>query len=307
MGTGRRKGWRSGMTAVVVLAAGVVAMGSGCRRAATPVVEEDVAQVGQVASFDGVPMAYERLGAGEVAVVLIHGWSCHRGYWENQLAALAGEYTVVAVDLPGHGSSGFQRDAWSVAALGRDVATLVAALQLEQVILVGHSMGGPVSLEAARLMPGKVLGVVGVDTLHSAEWSFNQEEWEQIMTAFDQDFVGTCEQFVRGLYRPDVDATLLAWTTQDMCDARPEVATALLTSFIDLNPGEMLAAAGVPVRCINADIYPTTLEVNRKYAPDFDVVVMAETGHFPQLERPAEFTQVLLETLAGLRSPQPVS
>lgn len=293
------------MPVAVVVLAGILAVGVGCRRAASPVVEEDVAEVGQVASFDGVPMAYERLGAGDVAVVLIHGWSCHRGYWENQLAALAEEYTVVAVDLPGHGSSGFQRDDWSVATLGRDVATLVAALHLERVILVGHSMGGAVSLEAARLLPGRVLGVVGVDSLHSAEWNIDRQEWEQIMAAFQQDFAGTCEQFVRGLYRPDVDRTLLAWTTQDMCDARPEVATALLTGFVTLNPGEMLAAAGVPVRCINADLYPTTVEVNRKYAPDFEVVVMADTGHFPQLERPAEFTQVLLGVLAGLRSPQP--
>lgn len=282
------------LAVVVVLAAG------GCRRAPRPTADEERRVPGQVVSFDGVPIVFERLGTGKTAVVLIHGWSCNRGYWENQLAALAERYTVVALDLPGHGASGSNREVWSVDSLGRDVAALVHELGLGRVILVGHSMGGPVSLSAARLLPRRVAGVVAVDSLHDAEMSFDSDEWRDAMDHFERDFAGTCELFVRGLYRSDAEPALVAWTIGDMCDARPEVARALLRSFGEFPFVDALAGAGAPVRAINSDMYPTAVEVNRRYNPDFDVVIMSGVGHFPQLERPAVFTEVLMGVLHQL-------
>ena len=92
------------------------------------------------------------------AVVLIHCWMCDSGIWDNVVPTLAKSYRVVTLDLPGHGVSGKDRKEWSMAAFGADVATVVNALRLDRVILVGHSMGGAV-------MPGG-----GADARQVCRW-----------------------------------------------------------------------------------------------------------------------------------------
>jgi pimeloyl-ACP methyl ester carboxylesterase len=61
-----------------------------------------------------------------------------------------------------------------------------------------------------------------------------------------------------------------------------------------------LAAVRVPIRCINAASMPTRVETNRRYAPDFDAVIMQQVGHFPMLERPEEFNRLLAQAVAEI-------
>ena len=143
--------------------------------AAAPVA--DPVTEGKALSADGVPIAYSVEGDGTTAVVLIHGWSCDRTYWREQIEPLIATYRVVSIDLAGHGESGQERAAWTLPAFGEDVKAVVEALGLERVVLVGHSMGGPAALEAARLLGSKVLGVVAVDALHDAGSKPDPEQW----------------------------------------------------------------------------------------------------------------------------------
>jgi pimeloyl-ACP methyl ester carboxylesterase len=115
-------------------------------------------------SPDGVPIHYETHGAGAPALVFVHGWTCDRSYWEQQMGHFAQQHQVVAINLAGHGDSGLSRKAWTIPAFGEDVVAVVEKLGLEQVVLIGHYMGGPVIIEAARRMPDRVVGLVGADT-----------------------------------------------------------------------------------------------------------------------------------------------
>jgi len=119
---------------------------------------------GEVLSGDGVPIRYAVRGTGGPALVFVHGWSCDRTYWDAQVRHFAPRHRVVAIDLPGHGESGTGREEWTVEAFGGDVAAVVQHLGLEEVVLIGHSVGGFVVLEAARRIPDKVVGVVGVES-----------------------------------------------------------------------------------------------------------------------------------------------
>ncbi|MCM8922155.1 MAG: alpha/beta hydrolase, partial [Candidatus Thiodiazotropha sp.] len=65
-------------------------------------------------------------------------------------------------------------------AFGEDVRAVVEATESEQVILIGHSMGGAVIAEAAHLMPKRVKGLIGVDTLGNVEYPMTAEEYEQM-------------------------------------------------------------------------------------------------------------------------------
>ncbi|NJL28251.1 MAG: alpha/beta hydrolase [Thermoanaerobaculia bacterium] len=235
-----------------------------------------------------------------MALVFIHGWSCDQTFWSEQVPAFAGEHTVVTIDLAGHGKSGTNREAWTVGSLPADVVAVVEHLGLEKVILIGHSMGGPVALGAAALLPGKVVGVVGVDTLHNADFKWNPEQFAGWLAAWDEDFAGTCKQFVHSMFVAGEDPQIADATENAMCDADPSIAVSLMRDFPNADFPALFRGAGAPIRLLNAPAVPTNVEGNRQYAPDFDAVVMEGVGYFPMLTRPEEFNHKLAEMVAGL-------
>src|SRR3954466_5381432 len=93
---------------------------------------------------DGVHVQYRVYGSGQPVLVFIHGWSCDSNYWREQIAEFGRKYTVVTVDLAGHGGTDGNRTEWTMAHFGQDVAAAVGAVPGEQLVLVGHSMGGNV-------------------------------------------------------------------------------------------------------------------------------------------------------------------
>jgi pimeloyl-ACP methyl ester carboxylesterase len=251
---------------------------------------------------DGVRIVYDMRGSGAINLVFIHCWGCDRSFWREQLDHFGKVdlYRVVSLDLPGHGASGVDRETWQVADLGADVKAVVDELGLEQVLLIGHSMGGPVALYAAQLMPEKVTGIVCIDTLHNAEYEYPPELFEQIVTSYEQDFTGTMTRMVESAFPEDADPELVSWVTAKSTASNPEAAIGLLKDFQKLDLKAALLAVKVPIRCINAAPRgpggaETAIEINRSYA-DFDAVLMEGVGHFPQLERPDELN-LHLETL----------
>ncbi|NOR13724.1 MAG: hypothetical protein GQ545_10775 [Candidatus Aminicenantes bacterium] len=70
-----------------------------------------------VASTDGVSIHYQVQGKGTPALVFVHGWCCDLTYWEKQWDPFAEKYTVVSIDLAGHGQSGLNRESWTIPVL----------------------------------------------------------------------------------------------------------------------------------------------------------------------------------------------
>lgn len=248
----------------------------------------------------GVPIAWEQRGraTGGPTLVLIHGWNCDRRYWEPAMAELADDYRMVAVDLGGHGESGAGRQAWTIGAFGEDVAAVVRLLELDRVILVGHSMGGPVALEAAGRLEGRVIGVVGVDTFQAVE------------EAPPPDLDAQLEPFRRGLgkalrildpvfFAPSTEPELEDWIRRDMAAAPVHVSVPALESLARYDESAALSALTVPVGAINADIRPTDAEALRRARPGFELVVVEGAGHFLMMERPGDFAQELRRLLDG--------
>ena len=124
----------------------------------------DELETATATSRDGVRIEYAIGGEGGPTLVFIHGWTCDRSYWSEQLPYFVRGHKVIAVDLAGHGASGAERDDYTMRSFGEDVAAAVG--DEESVILIGHSMGGPVALQAARLLGDRVLGIVAVDSLN---------------------------------------------------------------------------------------------------------------------------------------------
>jgi len=255
---------------------------------------------------DGNRMPYEAAGDGDVTVLLVHCWMCDRTFWDAQVPVLAKQYRTLAIDLPGHGSATDERADWNVAAYGADVAGLIEALDLRNVVLVGHSMGGPVSLRAAALSGDRVLGIVAVDTLHDAEFVFPEEQMNTFIAAFEADYPATCSAFVAQMFPEAGAEAAMRHVQSTSCGAeRAAIGVALMKDFGTIDMPAWFREAGVPIRAINAaQPNPTRIETNRKYA-DFDAVLMEGVGHYPHMSRPDEFNPLLLDAIADLTNESP--
>lgn len=248
----------------------------------------------QALSPDGIPIAYEVHGTGSPALVFVHGWSCDRGYWAGQLEPFSREHRVVAVDLAGHGASGLGREAWTMEAFGGDVAAVVEQLGLERVILIGHSMGGDVIVAAARQLPGRVAGLIWIDTYRRLTSPRTPEELRAMMTPFRSlDFVGTTRTFVRAMFPPTADSALVERVAMDMSAAPLTVALGALEHAMsfDREIPPALEELNLPVVAINADYQPTDVASLERHG--VEVVIMPGVGHFLMLEDPERFNELL--------------
>jgi len=274
---------------IAVFAFALACGGSSPDVPTAPVPAGPVAGPGTAFAPDGVAIAYTVAGSGSPALVFVHGWMCDQ----------------TTIDLAGHGESGMEREGWPLMAFGADVETVVEALGLDRVILIGHSMGGPVVLEAARLMPDRVIGVVGVDTLQDADHKYDPEEVAPFLAAFENDFVGTCRGFVVSMFPEGADPALVEHIAADMSAGPSEIGIALMRGFINYDAAAAFAAvpAAIPIRCINSTMNATNIEANRSYHEDFDVITMDGVSHFLMMERPEEFNALLEKIIADLSQP----
>lgn len=248
-------------------------------------------------SQDGVPIAYEQYGAGEPTLVFVHGWSCDSRYWRAQIDHFAKKYRVVVLDLAGHGHSGLTRNRYTMQAFGQDVRAVVEAVGGKTVILVGHSMGGQVIAEAARLMPDRVIGLIGVDTFDNIEYPLTRKELEQMIAPLVDDFQVGTRAFVEGMIRPDTDPRISDWILADMSSAPPWVALSaleeMMQQYIAGDAAKIFEQIKAPVVCVSGDLWPINAEANRRHMQSFEAVVVPNADHFLMLDRPYAFNQGL--------------
>ena len=116
------------------------------------------------AVVDGVPIAYRAWGGpGSRGVVLVHGGAAHSRWWDHIGPLLASDRRVVAIDLSGHGDSG-RRESYSFDAWAREILAVAADAGLDAPTVIGHSMGGVVTLRLAALYGSRIEGAVVIDS-----------------------------------------------------------------------------------------------------------------------------------------------
>src|SRR5215813_6262758 len=254
-----------------------------------------------VPAADGVPIHYAVQGKGEPTLVFIHCWSCDRHLWDNQVPVFAKDHRVVTIDLPGHGESGQGRKSWTIESFADDVNIVITKLKLKQVVLVGSSMGGPIAVEATRRLPDRVVAIVPVDTLHNVETKVDPAQLDQILKQLRADYKKAATGFMNQFFFSSTTPVAVKnRIISEVTSRPPELNIAILQGILAYNSAPALREVKVPIRAINADLTPTNLEVNRKYAPQFDAVIIKGSGHYPMLEDPARFNALLGDILRNL-------
>jgi len=255
-------------------------------------------------SADGTPVSYQVHGAGELTLVLIHGWNCDSRYWRAQVDYFASSHRVIVVDLAGHGHSGQQREQYTMTAFGQDVRAVIEAEAVERAVLVGHSMGGAVSLAAAAALPDRVAGIIGIDTFHDLGQRPSPADIEAMVGPLRSDFSGNARAFVADMFISGTDTTLREWIIADMSAAPPRVAVSAVQQLFEFEGDQtaltVLREKKIPVLAINADLWPTNLEANTNVLPGFQAVILPGSDHFLHMARAADLNRVLARMIANL-------
>ena len=119
----------------------------------------------RVAVLDGVPVAYRMWGSSQNGrgIVLVHGGAAHSRWWDHIGPLLTVDRRVIAIDLSGHGDSG-RRESYSFDGWAREILAVAADAGLDAPTVIGHSMGGVVTLRLAALFGSRIEGAVVIDS-----------------------------------------------------------------------------------------------------------------------------------------------
>lgn len=253
-------------------------------------------------SIDQVSIAFEDKGIGPTTLVFIHGLSGNRTDFDSQVSFFATSHRVVTIDLPGSGESGRNRTTWSMALFGRDVADVADLLGLDDVVLVGHSFGGDVTVEAARLLGERVKALVWINSRKTLGDHMPNSEIEKWLAPFTTDFAAAMNDLTRRNFGPNadpdqVDAVATAAMTMD-----PDRTIGILNAYLYNEPALIRGLSGLsaPVFAINAGFKPS--DQGSLEALGIDLTVIDDVGHFIMLEDPDSFNRTLTNILTQLNS-----
>jgi pimeloyl-ACP methyl ester carboxylesterase len=264
-----------------------------CQRRAglnTLLVEE-----GEVSSADGVPIRYKLYGKGDVSLVFVHDWCTNMTYWNEQIPSFGVNYKAVTLDLAGHGKSGLDRKTWSMENFGADVAAVVEKLDLKQVVLIGHGMGGPVILEAARLIPDRAIGLVGANSFTDLYMKdLTEDQIELALKPWRADYQLQMREFVRlSYFSPKSDHDVMKGILLDMIKTPPEVALGALKELLRYDGSDSLKDVRPSVRCVQTDHISSSFQVIEANAKSIWVDYVEGLGHFIMIENSLAFNRFL--------------
>jgi pimeloyl-ACP methyl ester carboxylesterase len=259
---------------------------------------------------------YVRAGSGTPPLVFVHGFCCSHEDWLLQINPLKSRFEVVACDLRGHGQTPGRPQEVSIEHFGGDVAALIANLDLPKAILVGHSMGCRVVLEAARVAPDSVAGLVLIDGSQqgsgdpaaaesSARAFIDSKGWDAFASGlFGQMFLQESDlsrAVVARARRVPAENGMALWPRMARWDATyvekvlSELRVPLLavqTTYLNPERKRLSLKAGES---------SPWLDTVRRQVPDARIEVLPGLGHFPQLEAADAVNRLISGFAAGGR------
>ena len=243
--------------------------------------------------------------SGSLPIVFVHGMVGHTGFWNAALAACADRRRAIALDLRGHGNSGAPRDgSYAVERCADDVVAVFDALKLDAAVLVGHSYGTFVTIEAAARRPGVVRRLVLVDPpgdFTRAPAAMRDQIGPFITALEGSEWRSTVEA--------DFDDALKGSTTATAAAVHARLATmprdALLSMYRSMM--DYPASATLERYLANPDTsartmlappnqWPFSLHV---LVPAMTATVVPDVGHWIMLDAPDRFAAALEAAAAG--------
>lgn len=137
-------------------------------------------------------IAYTDEGNGDKTLVFVHGLSSNLDSWKMNLQGLTGDYRCIAIDLPGYGKSSRSKTDYSLAEYAKVLNELVEKMELSNVVLVGHSMGGQIGLHSVLNYPQTyqkliLIAPAGIETFTEQEAAVMKSAYTPAMVVNTSD------------------------------------------------------------------------------------------------------------------------
>jgi 2-succinyl-6-hydroxy-2,4-cyclohexadiene-1-carboxylate synthase len=264
-----------------------------------------------IATVNDIEIHYREPGEG-FPVVFVHGYTGNSRNWALTIPALRENFRTISVDLRGHGLSGRpeSEDAYALETMASDVYELLRALDIEECVLVGHSMGGMVSQLLVLEHPEPVRALVLVDTAAEVPKGLLYDE----RRAQRARLVGIArEKGMEVVFEEQMKMT----PVHPALAANPRYSEFWREQFLMTSPEAYIAGANgmasrrsvvadlaniaVPTLVICGEKDEPFLEPSRQMhaaIPGSELVIIQGAGHGPQMETPGEFNRVLTEFLS---------
>ena len=268
------------------------------------------ADVPRFARFDSLRVHYESYGAGDKALVFIHGWACDLTFWRGQEALYDHpDRRALLIDLPGHGSSDKPHRAYPIEFFARAVAAVMRDARIQRAVLIGHSLGGPIAYAFLREFPERASALVLVDAFVSrhmagpADRAATAAHFAKVArslqgAAGERNFA----ERVESCFTKQTPEALRAEIRAKMAATPKHVRIAALSSISSLSPPPGDETFDLPAVAIQAAEPGTQarFELMRSIFPRLQLSSWEGAGHFLMLEDPQRFNSEVEQFLAAI-------
>jgi pimeloyl-ACP methyl ester carboxylesterase len=264
------------------------------------------------ATEDNAALYYEERGNGR-PVVLVHGWSCSRRHYKRQIPELLNHYRVISYDLRGHGDSQVTEHGLTLKRFALDLRELIEYLGLEEVSLVGWSMGAHVIWEHVRQFGcDNLYRLCSIDMtpklLTDQEWkygrfgNFGYKETLTVLGAMCEDWESFTERYVPMMFsKSGHDQELFDWCLKEARKNTPHVLVNMWIAMSTQDYRPVLPQISVP--CLvtygqESRLYShRASEYVKEQIPDAELTPFSNCGHALHMESPEKFNRELIKFL----------
>ena len=257
----------------------------------------------------GIDWFFHAEGQGPY-LLMIHGWSVDHRIWRQQIKPLSKEYTVLTLDLPGHGQSRSVKNL-SLDAMARDILQILNEQNIKSINVIGSSIGGNVALEIYRMNPKRICSMILVGTMPKFYVDENYlcgislERKEKLLKQLFHAYPSIVYIFFRSLFTEQERQTrrykwLQTFHRADVVPSK-EILIDYLQIMEDVDQRELMGKVKCPMLLINGTgdeiCDEKTVNHMKKNFKRVRFEDMLNLGHFPFLSEPYAFNEILIQFL----------
>ena len=260
---------------------------------------------------DEAVIYYEVDGEGQ-PLLLVHGWSCSSKFFQRNVPVLKKHFKVVTLDLRGHGQSSKGLHGYVLSRLAQDIRELIIELKLENVILMGWSLGGPTPLSYWQQFKSnsKLAGLGLIDMtafpFSDGEWNshslrnHNAEGFNVMVNNLLNHREAFFNAFINGMFYHATQPTGTEWVNDECLKLPPYIGIALYSDYIYSDFTNVLPTITIPtvVFSANSKIFVESIKQGQYMAaqiPNGECVPFYQSGHMLFYEEAEKFNNTVIE------------
>jgi len=266
-----------------------------------------------------IRLAYVEKGAGDQTIIFIHGLGSYLPAWKKNLDELSQNYRCIAVDLPGYGKSSKLPHSGMMSFYASVIVDLIDELELKNVVLAGHSMGGQISITTALLYPNKVSKLILAAPAGFERFHEGQKQWFRDVMTVEGVKLTTTEGIINNLttnfYKMPADAEFMitdriamrsASDFEAYCYAVVQSVNGMVSEPVidylsQINKPTLILFGEndnlIPNRYLNPGFTEPIAKHGASQIKDSQLFMIEKCGHFLMFEKPEVFNQKVKEFL----------